>query len=173
MIVDDRVSLCGSANINDRSMLGDRDSEVDLMTRPTDGQGDCKTKMGGSDWTASGFAHSLRMNLMAEHCGLSSSDPILVDPIADQLWQHWQDTAVQNTSIHQKVFPHMPADDIRTLEEFDQRQKRALVYTPSDVHKLQNVQGHLFDYPSNFLCEDHIAGNLCPTSIDVLAKVFH
>lgn len=28
MIVDDRLVICGSANINDRSLLGDRDSEV-------------------------------------------------------------------------------------------------------------------------------------------------
>ena len=28
MIVDDSVVLCGSANINDRSQCGDRDSEV-------------------------------------------------------------------------------------------------------------------------------------------------
>ena len=28
MIVDDRLIICGSANINDRSLLGSRDSEV-------------------------------------------------------------------------------------------------------------------------------------------------
>jgi phospholipase D1/2 len=28
MIVDDKYVICGSANINDRSMLGDRDSEL-------------------------------------------------------------------------------------------------------------------------------------------------
>lgn len=28
MIVDDRLVICGSANINDRSLLGNRDSEV-------------------------------------------------------------------------------------------------------------------------------------------------
>jgi hypothetical protein len=28
LIVDDRVAIIGSANLNDRSMLGDRDSEV-------------------------------------------------------------------------------------------------------------------------------------------------
>lgn len=28
MIVDDRITLIGSANINDRSLLGSRDSEV-------------------------------------------------------------------------------------------------------------------------------------------------
>jgi phospholipase D1/2 len=28
LIADDRIAIIGSANINDRSMLGDRDSEV-------------------------------------------------------------------------------------------------------------------------------------------------
>lgn len=28
MIIDDRITLMGSANINDRSLLGSRDSEV-------------------------------------------------------------------------------------------------------------------------------------------------
>ena len=27
MIIDDRMAICGSANINDRSLLGQRDSE--------------------------------------------------------------------------------------------------------------------------------------------------
>lgn len=31
MIIDDRVCICGSANINDRSMLGKRDSEVAVL----------------------------------------------------------------------------------------------------------------------------------------------
>lgn len=31
MIVDDRVVVCGSANINDRSMMGSRDSEIAVV----------------------------------------------------------------------------------------------------------------------------------------------
>lgn len=31
MIVDDRMCICGSANINDRSLLGSRDSEFCLV----------------------------------------------------------------------------------------------------------------------------------------------
>lgn len=31
MIVDDRRVICGSANINDRSMNGDHDSEIALV----------------------------------------------------------------------------------------------------------------------------------------------
>ncbi len=30
LICDDRIVICGSANINDRSLLGTRDSEVSL-----------------------------------------------------------------------------------------------------------------------------------------------
>jgi phospholipase D1/2 len=32
MIIDDRVALIGSSNINDRSLLGSRDSEVHLIS---------------------------------------------------------------------------------------------------------------------------------------------
>lgn len=32
MIVDDNFALIGSANINDRSMLGFRDSEIAMLT---------------------------------------------------------------------------------------------------------------------------------------------
>lgn len=31
MIVDDRMCICGSANINDRSLLGSRDSELSVV----------------------------------------------------------------------------------------------------------------------------------------------
>lgn len=35
IIVDDRVMIMGSANVNDRSMMGDRDSEVALRIEDT------------------------------------------------------------------------------------------------------------------------------------------
>ena len=31
MIIDDRIVVIGSANINDRSLLGDRDSEIAVV----------------------------------------------------------------------------------------------------------------------------------------------
>lgn len=36
MIVDDRTVICGSANINERSQMGDRDSELAAVIRDTD-----------------------------------------------------------------------------------------------------------------------------------------
>jgi phospholipase D1/2 len=67
MIVDDVWTVIGSANINDRSMLGVRDSEVAIITRdkaPADG------KMNGRNARVSSFAQSLRISLWREHLGL-------------------------------------------------------------------------------------------------------
>jgi phospholipase D1/2 len=36
MVVDDRLVICGSANINERSQMGDRDSELAAVVRDTD-----------------------------------------------------------------------------------------------------------------------------------------
>ena len=36
MIVDDRVTIIGSANINERSQRGDRDSELACILRDTE-----------------------------------------------------------------------------------------------------------------------------------------
>ncbi|KAI8060682.1 hypothetical protein BC940DRAFT_311523 [Gongronella butleri] len=82
MIVDDRTVIIGSANINERSMLGVRDSEIAACIEDTDLMA---STMGGQSVEVGRFAHSLRLRLMAEHLGL----PIL----------HWNvDTLLANRS---------------------------------------------------------------------------
>ncbi|KAF7725701.1 Phospholipase D1 [Apophysomyces ossiformis] len=67
MIVDDRIVLIGSANINDRSMLGNRDSEVAMLIEDTEM---VPSYMDGKQYKAAKFAHTLRMQLWKEHLGL-------------------------------------------------------------------------------------------------------
>ncbi|KAI1820421.1 phospholipase D [Xylaria intraflava] len=67
IIVDDRVALIGSANINERSMLGNRDSEAAAIVRDTDMMW---STMAGESYRVGRFAHTLRMRLMREHLGL-------------------------------------------------------------------------------------------------------
>ncbi|OAA57699.1 phospholipase D1 [Cordyceps fumosorosea ARSEF 2679] len=69
MIVDDRVAIIGSANINERSMVGHRDSEVAAIVRDTDM---IWSTMGGKPYQVGRFAHTLRMRLMREHLGLDT-----------------------------------------------------------------------------------------------------
>lgn len=61
LIVDDRVMIIGSANINDRSMLGDRDSEICLRIEEPEG---CGT------WEIEDF----RRRLWASHLGVEDCD---------------------------------------------------------------------------------------------------
>ncbi|KAJ5162428.1 hypothetical protein N7492_007820 [Penicillium capsulatum] len=67
MIVDDRAAIIGSANINERSMLGSRDSEVASVVRDTDM---IKSTMNGKPYLVGRFPHTLRMRLMREHLGI-------------------------------------------------------------------------------------------------------
>ncbi|KAL5482529.1 SPO14 [Sanghuangporus weigelae] len=66
-IVDDRLAIIGSANINERSQRGDRDSELAVIVRDTDM---IDGKMAGQPFKVGRFAHTLRVRLMREHLGV-------------------------------------------------------------------------------------------------------
>ncbi|KAL2009240.1 hypothetical protein VTN00DRAFT_7434 [Thermoascus crustaceus] len=67
MVVDDRAVIIGSANINERSMLGSRDSECAAIVRDTDM---LWSTMNGQPYLVGRFPHTLRMRLMREHLGI-------------------------------------------------------------------------------------------------------
>ncbi|WWD04615.1 hypothetical protein V865_002686 [Kwoniella europaea PYCC6329] len=85
MIVDDRLVLCGSANINERSQRGDRDSELLAVIRDTDM---IDGTMAGQPFKVGRFAHTLRVRLMREHVGVDvdsiDEDQLMSrEPVAD------------------------------------------------------------------------------------------
>lgn len=60
MIVDDRYVICGSANINDRSMLGKRDSEVAAVIQDEEL---CESILDNQRVLVGKYAFSLRMKI--------------------------------------------------------------------------------------------------------------
>jgi len=83
--VDDRLAVIGSANINERSQRGDRDSELAAVIRDTDMidgyvlgfafglvmlTSSLLSTMAGKPFKVGRFAHSLRVRLMREHLGV-------------------------------------------------------------------------------------------------------
>ena len=93
MIVDDRACIIGSANINERSMLGNRDSEVACVV--TDQQ-TVPSFMGGKPYEVGAFPHTLRMRLMREHLGIDVDEyysrnqneaeaGLAVDPVLEEI----------------------------------------------------------------------------------------
>ncbi|QEL59819.1 hypothetical protein CJJ09_001906 [Candidozyma auris] len=67
MIVDDRHAIIGSANINERSMRGSRDSEVAAIIRDRE---TITSTMNGEKYVVGKFPHTLRLRLMREHLGI-------------------------------------------------------------------------------------------------------
>ncbi|MFS2106522.1 MAG: phospholipase D-like domain-containing protein [Ralstonia sp.] len=113
LIADDRTVVLGSANINDRSQIGDRDSELAAIMHddtsvsvPLDGTN--MQRVGAS-------AHSLRKALWSKHFGLlggaepASDMAALLDKPADpKTWLAIKGLAVRNAQAYQKAFPFLP-----------------------------------------------------------------
>ncbi|KAL3445642.1 hypothetical protein BJX65DRAFT_309841 [Aspergillus insuetus] len=134
MIADDRVVICGSANINDRSQLGDHDSEIAVLIEDTT---PVQSVMNGRQWMASRFASSLRRHLFRKHLGLlppqdyehvndhfdfdSPESQVVADPLADTFLSLWNTRAHTNTDVFREVFHSVPDDTVRnwtTYKEF-------------------------------------------------------
>lgn len=143
MLVDDRVAIIGSANINDRSLIGSRDTELAAIIV------DNATKLvafDGKNRNVRNFAHDLRLKLWQEHLGLTSPSDIL-DPIADKTHNLWHDTAKQNTAIYEAVFPNIASDAHVDLKA----QKAASAFVAANAGRLSGVKGHLTLFPLDWL----------------------
>ncbi|KAK4519852.1 60S ribosomal protein L21A [Mucor velutinosus] len=119
MIVDDRIVLMGSANINDRSQLGNRDSEIAMLVEDTEM---VPSFMNGKEYKAAKFAHTLRMQLWKEHLGLLNFEKwsqLLQDEDEKQVetLDIPQSTNTTNTHAYPSLArSHNNAQDIRTIE---------------------------------------------------------
>ena len=116
MIVDDRIAIIGSANINERSMLGSRDSECAAVVRDTDMQW---STMNGEPYLVGRFAHTLRMRLMREHLGVD------VDEAMEEEQQEQDD--VENIESPRGREPSNLEADERSLEATNPHQEEAVL----------------------------------------------
>lgn len=158
MIVDDAVALIGSANINDRSLLGSRDSEVGVVIRE---QPDVASLMNGQHYLASNFAHSLRIRLFKEHLGFNSSDipEILIDPLDDKLYKMMRQLAKSNSLYFREIFNCYPDDKFVKLSD--------TIFVSGDESDIENLKekyhhnknkiiGNIVEFPLEFLKEENL-----------------
>ncbi|KAI9881525.1 MAG: Phospholipase D1 [Pleopsidium flavum] len=116
MVVDDRVAIIGSANINERSMLGNRDSECAAVVRDTDM---LWSTMDGEPYLVGRFPHTLRMRLMREHLGLDvdeimESERQEVTARETEQWEHDMDRFHRG---EEASAPHSPLSDRETEQK--------------------------------------------------------
>lgn len=135
LIADDRVVICGSSNLNDRSQLGDHDSELSIVMEDTKR---IPSTMDGKPFEVGYHAATLRRFLWREHMGLlppqdldakddinaqppsvnpendifdkDESYKFVEDPMSDELWSMWTGNADKNTILFRHLF-HADPDD--------------------------------------------------------------
>lgn len=120
IIVDDRIALIGSANINERSMLGNRDSEAAAIVRDTDL---IWSTMAGRPYQVGRFAHTLRLRLMREHLGLD------VDEILEEERQADLDRQAQFEAEMEEMYSDGP--ELSPMEESSKNKRTSIVETPT------------------------------------------
>ncbi|GAA6056278.1 hypothetical protein JCM3770_007291, partial [Rhodotorula araucariae] len=140
LIVDDQRVLIGSANINDRSLNGDHDSEIACVYE--DFEDVIDSRMNGKPVKVSRFAATLRRQLYKDHLGLappemcppggsepvtaamravgyphddttmSPEDELVMDPLDPRTEALLRDTAAKNADIFNEVFHCVPSKDV-------------------------------------------------------------
>nr|XP_008191551.1 PREDICTED: phospholipase D2 isoform X2 [Tribolium castaneum]XP_008191552.1 PREDICTED: phospholipase D2 isoform X2 [Tribolium castaneum] len=162
MIVDDKTVICGSANINDRSLIGKRDSEIAVLIEDEafdDGV------MNGKKFPCGKFAGGLRKYLFKEHLGLLGKEHEMIDfditdPISDYFYKEvWYKTASLNTEFYEKVFHCIPTDRVKNFADLKKNQEEKPLYSNeiSRAEKmLESIQGHLVLLPLHFLSQESL-----------------
>uniref|UniRef100_A0A7N6FHX6 Phospholipase n=1 Tax=Anabas testudineus TaxID=64144 RepID=A0A7N6FHX6_ANATE len=158
LIADDNTVIIGSANINDRSMLGKRDSEVAVIVEDSE---KVASVMDGQEYEAGPFALQLRLECFRTILGGHTDTSIdLSDPISDRFYKEvWMTTAGRNATIYEKVFRCLPSSLVRNMSELEQFQsKPGLAQTDlaRAQEELRKIRGFLVQFPLDFLSEHNL-----------------
>eukprot|EP01080_Neovahlkampfia_damariscottae_P006568 gene6568-10731_t len=144
LIVDDKYALIGSANLNDRSMHGCRDSELALIVED---EKKVEIKMDGKKYLVNQFAHELRTKCWMKYLGRQTTEG-MEDPI--QFFDKFVEIANKNTDIFNKVFKTIHStitteSELQHLINFNQKDK------VDNLELLDDLEGYLVTYPKGFL----------------------
>lgn len=196
MIIDDCKTLIGSANINDRSLLGSRDSEINVLVEDKE---IVDSFIGGKPWMAGKFTLSLRLSLWSEHLGLQAGEVgQITDPVIDSTYKDiWMSTAMTNTMLYQDVFSCIPNNLIHSRASLRQCMtywKEKLGHTTIDLgitpnklesyedgnfketdpmDRLKGVKGHLVSFPLEFMCKEDLRPVFNESEFYASPQVFH
>ena len=163
MVVDDRYAIVGSANVNDRSLLGDRDSELAVLVMDTDWSYEDIGSKDEPTTVTRKFARDLRMGVWRKIFGAAagSLEDAIKRPAAQSSWEDIRDRAKKNSQAFEAVFPHIPRNGsriwpgIKMTKEgkreagwmpFDEpfwSPTNTAAYVTASASQLGNIKGHI------------------------------
>jgi phospholipase D1/2 len=119
MIVDDLYALLGSANINERSLLGDRDSEIAVLVMDEAKRADINGA--GSNQPVRIFAHELRKAVWKKLFGITGGVRPATElaqavemPGMPDSWKLIQRRAAANAALYEAAFPWVPRSEVKS-----------------------------------------------------------
>uniref|UniRef100_A0ABK0L8Z9 Phospholipase n=1 Tax=Rattus norvegicus TaxID=10116 RepID=A0ABK0L8Z9_RAT len=163
LIADDNTVIIGSANINDRSMLGKRDSEMAVIVQDTE---TVPSVMDGKEYQAGRFAQGLRLECFRLLCFrlvlgyLSDPSEDIQDPVSDKFFKEiWVSTAARNATIYDKVFRCLPNDEVHNLIQLRDFINKPILAKEDRLRaeeELRKIRGFLVQFPFYFLSEENL-----------------
>ena len=165
MVIDDVTAILGSANVNDRSMMGNRDSELGVVitdTEMVDGVMDGQVVKVGKNM------RNFRYRLWNHWLGRKMLDTEIEDPICAATYKGIvMKTADVNTKELHKTFPLFPHDEWATYQQMHdaaERHEQYMKTLPPDTKKQmkknldKDVKGFLIHFPSQFARDETLKG---------------
>ncbi|KPP63327.1 hypothetical protein Z043_118426, partial [Scleropages formosus] len=147
LIADDNTVIIGSANINDRSMLGKRDSEVAVIVEDKE---TVASVMDGQEYQAG-------KTILG-----AFTDPTIdvTDPISDHFYKEvWMVISARNATIYEKVFRCLPSSDVRNRAEMESFLSKSGLDKADPARareELKKIRGFLIQFPLYFLSEQNL-----------------
>eukprot|EP00811_Abedinium_folium_P001745 NODE_115_length_3621_cov_6.327705.p1 GENE.NODE_115_length_3621_cov_6.327705~~NODE_115_length_3621_cov_6.327705.p1 ORF type:complete len:1029 (-),score=267.23 NODE_115_length_3621_cov_6.327705:533-3445(-) len=166
IIIDDDIAFVGSANLNDRSMLGMRDSEVGVkITRLAD------------EAPLKGVPGRLRVRLWLEHLGQLHHGPeqasklsdveltYLQEPWSRECWELWQNTARLNDIAFSSILHVWPHSLLQNWQDFNACVERKVgLPGPGKTWdgiiaelRAAGLRGRIVFHPIWFLCNEDLS----------------
>lgn len=142
MIIDDKRLILGSANINDRSMLGNRDSELGVCI-----EGENSLNVEGL--MVHPKIHAFRRAIFQEHFGVD-----IPFPAHEQAWGLMKNIVDTNTMVYSKVFKIYPSDEYHSWSSLQSRDKT--FDQQAFEQMMSQIRGHAVYYPYKFLHQEDV-----------------
>lgn len=151
LIVDDEACLIGSGNINERSLMGNRDTEFAVVVRPPRKLATAATHGAHKP----GFTKALRQRIFREHWGTSQElDAAIIEPWTSEAFNKLRHVAANNTATFEKHFQFVPRNSVRTLAELrasSLERWASVPYSEAVEAELKTIHGHVCILPLLFL----------------------
>lgn len=141
MIVDDCYLIMGSANINDRSLLGSRDSELAVFI---EGQPRIPINTGFDQMWVVEKVHNFRKAIFKEHFGIE-----IEYPTSDEIWAKMYSIVATNTEVYNLAFKTYPSNQYPNFQSLASRKKE--LDADYFMQNYKRIVGHAVLYPYEFL----------------------